>query len=143
MLRDLIITRLKDQVISLRKIGKAADLASAMQDGSNQFPRAYVLPNAEQGGQPRLMTGAVAQRRTPRIGIVLVVKNVRDMVGDAAGSDMEALRLLTDEALFGWKPDDAHSALMFAGGRLLNISNGEVWWQDDYTTDYDRRKNVQ
>jgi len=139
MLRDLIIARLKAQVSGLRKVGTAADLAGAQADTQNQFPCAFVLVLAEQGGAPRYMSGLTAQKRTPRIAVVLAVKNVRDMIGNASGGDMELLRQQTDAALFGWMPDGDHAPLIFASGKLMGLLGGELWWQDEYTTEFDRR----
>jgi len=138
MLRDLIIERLKTGVPALKRVSSAADLASAKAD-AKQFPCAYVMTLAEQGGEARYMTGLVAQRRIVKIGVVLAVKNVRDATGMAAGGDMDALRSQTDAALFGWRPDNDHEALIFSGGKLLALIDGEVWWQDEYTTEFDRR----
>lgn len=139
MLRDLVIARLKAQVPALKKVGMAIDLAAAKTDPSKAFPRAYVMTLAEAGGSSRYLSGTVAQKRTQRVGIVLMVSNVRDTVGIATSQDMDALRLVTDGALFGWGPDDAHSPLLFARGTLLGLIEGQLWWQDEYTTEFDRR----
>ncbi len=138
MLRDLVIERLKADMPSLRKVGTAADLAAARTD-AKQFPCAYVLTLSERGSSARFMTGLVAQQRIQRIGLVLAVRNVRDAAGAAASVDMDALRTQTDAALFGWKPNEVHDALVFESGKLLALIDGEVWWQDEYTTGFDRR----
>lgn len=139
MLRDLVIARLKAQVPALKRVGMAIDLAAAKADISVAFPRAYVMTLGENGGTSRYLSGAVAQKRSVRIGVVLMVKNVRDNVGAATTSDMDALRQVTDAALFGWGADDAHSPLIFMRGSLLGLAEGELWWQDEYTTEFDRR----
>lgn len=139
MLRDLIIARLKTQVPALKRVGKAVDLAAAKADVSVVFPRAYVMTLGENGGTSRYASGTVAQKRVVRIGVVLMVKNVRDTTGNATSNDMDALRLLTDAALFGWEADAAHSPLIFNRGSLLGLVEGDLWWQDEYTTEFDRR----
>jgi hypothetical protein len=138
MLHDLIVAQIKTAVPELKKVSLVADLASAKADAKS-FPCAYVLTLSEQGGLPRYMSGVVAQQRTARIGVVLAVRNVRDAAGTAAAGDMDALRAQVDAALFGWKPDEAHGALIFTGGALLALLDGEVWWRDEYTTAFDRR----
>jgi len=138
MLRDLIIARLQTQCPSLKRVSTAADLASAKTD-AKQFPCAYVLTLAEQGGAARYMTGLVAQQRNVRIGVVLAVRNVRDATGAAASADMEVVRVETDAALFGYRADEAHEVLVFSQGKLLALIDGEIWWQDEYTTEFDRR----
>lgn len=52
---------------------------------------------------------------------------------------MDALRAQTDAALFGWLPDELHSPLVFSSGKLLGLLDNELWWQDEYTTEFDRR----
>jgi len=139
MLIDLVIARLKSQVPNLKKVGTAADLGLAKGDASNQYPRAYVMVVAEHGSQNRYMTGAVAQERQVHLAVVLVARNVRDAAGAAAGADMEVLRQVTDAALFGWTPTEVHQPLVFSTGKLLTLLDGELWWQDEYATAYDRR----
>lgn len=139
MLRDFIIARLKAQIPALKRVGKAVDLAAAKADVSVAFPRAYVMTLGESGGAIRYMSSTVAQKRVMRIGVVLMVKNVRDTIGSATGNDMDALRQLTDAALFGWAADTTHSPLVFNRGSLLGLVGGELWWQDEYTTEFDRR----
>lgn len=139
MIRDLIIAHLKAQIPTLKRVGSATDLASAKTDIKSAMPCAYVMQLAEQGGAIRYMTGVVAQKRIQRYAVVLMVRNVRDATGLAASIDMDALRLLTDAALFGWIPDATHSPLIFTGGKLLGLFDGELWWQDEYTTEFDRR----
>ena len=141
MLIDLAITRLKAQVPALKAVGTAADLALARANAaaSVQFPRAYVLTVAETGQNNRFLSGGVAQHRQVRLAVVLVVRNVRDASGVAAGGDMQTLRALTDAALFGYTPADFIEPLMFDAGKLLALQDGELWWQDEYLTSFDRR----
>jgi hypothetical protein len=139
MLRDLIIAHLKAQVPSLKKVGMAMDLNAAMNE-TKQFPCAFVMSIAETGAANRYMTGAVAQKRTQRIAVLLAVRNVRDATGQAADTDMDALRSQTDAALFGWQANDTHSPLVFSAGKIMGLINGNLWWQDEYTTEFDRRQ---
>ena len=139
MLRELVIARLRAQVPDLRRVGSALDLAGARAEIKGQYPCAFVMTVAEAGGPARYMTGRVAQKRTPRIAVVLMVRNMRDGTGLAASSDMDALRAQTDAALFGWLPDELHSPLVFSSGKLLGLLDNELWWQDEYTTEFDRR----
>lgn len=134
-----IIDRLKQQVPELRKVGISADLQSAQADTGNLFPRAYVMQVAEQGGANGGMTNAVIQERIQRFAIVLAARNVRDLRGESASADMTTLRDKVDTALFGWQPTPAHGPSMFSSGRLVALLDGQLWWQDEYTTATQRR----
>lgn len=140
MLSDLIIARLKAQVPALHYVGRAVDLTAAQKEMKPaMFPAAFVLPLSETGGAPRYMTGVVAQKRTAGFSVVLVVRNLRDLSGAAASSDIEALRQLTDAALFGWVPDATHNAMIYNKGAMICLLQEELWWQDEYSTSFDRR----
>lgn len=139
MLTELIIARLQAKVPALLFVGSAADVPSGATGMRNQVPCAYVYNMSESGTDSRYLTGMVAQKRQQRVAVALVVKNVRDMQGAAASQDMDALRVQTDAALFGWTPDAVYAPLIFVSGRFLGFKDGQLWWQDEYTTHFDRR----
>lgn len=136
----LTIDRLRTQCPQLKDVLPASDLAAIKEQPPLRFPTAYVLAVRESGSGNRYMTGAVAQRRQMTVAIMLLVKNVRDARGGAATTDMDALRILVDDALFGWLPSQEYEPLVFQRGSLMQMHGGELWWQDEYTTEYDRRK---
>lgn len=140
MIADLLVARLKLAVPLLRTVGKAADLTQAQQGAASRpLPCAYVVALGEQSADSFAATGATTQTRIPRLGVVLAVKKVRDLIGDAAGTDMDALRLQVDAALFGWLPEASYTPLLFTQGRLLGMLDSELWWMDEYTTETQRR----
>lgn len=137
MLQNLIIARLLDKV-STRHIYAAASLA-AVQAASPLMPAVFVLSTGEQGGDTRYLSGTVAQKRIASFTIISAVKNVRDAHGAAASSDMIQLRSQIDDALFGWTPDAAYSPIIFSQGASAGFIDQELWWQDHYSTLFDRR----
>ena len=115
-------------------VGDAADLSSA-RGGTLTFPAAFVIPLAEAAGPNALGAGAVEQRRTVRVGVVLAVRNLRARGGEAL-QGIEALRGAVDAALLGWPPADRYDPLLFGSGKLVSMEDGVMWWQDEYLTAY-------
>lgn len=135
----LLIARLKASVPDLKDVQGGANLAALKEFPPARFPCAYVYVTAEQGGANRYMTGLTAQRRTQTLGVVLVVRNVRDAIGAAAQSDLDALRVKVDAALMGYIPAPEYEPLVFSRGALLSLGDALLWWQDDYQTSRDVR----
>lgn len=137
-LTQLVAARLKLKVSGLGMVGDAADLASIRRE-TLQFPAAFVVLLADKGGQNGLNSGnSVSQRREQRLGVVLAVRNIRSGQGADALHEIDALRQQVDAALIGWQPGtgDTYDPVLFSAGKLLDMSNGEMWWQDEYLTAY-------
>lgn len=138
MLQALIIQRLKSQLTRVN-IQAAASLA-AVQAAAPMLPAIFVVITGEQGGAARYLSGAVAQNRSLSFTLIAAVKNQRDAQGEAASIDMLALRKKIDSALFGWSPDAAvYSPIIFNNGNTAGFIDQELWWQDHYSTEFDRR----
>jgi hypothetical protein len=140
-LTNLVAAQIKSNVTGMAFVGDAADLASIKREAM-KFPSAFVVPLAERGGANELSSGGVEQSRDPRIGVVYAVRNIKANKGAEALSDIELLRDAVDAVLFGWSPTTAHDPMLFANGKMLSMDNGVMFWQDEYTTSYLRRKHV-
>lgn len=129
-----IIARLSGQVSGLRKVEGVAALA-ALKSGVSVSPAAYVLPISEAAGENQIAVNAVSQRVRIRFGVILMVRNVRDPRGEEAhDAGLDDLRGQVTAALVGWEPDAAHDPCTYAGGRLLELADGAIWWQDEFIT---------
>lgn len=137
-LTETVAQRISDTVDGLGMVGNAADFASIGRE-TLKYPAAFVVPLAERGGPSEFAAGVTAQRREPRVGVILVVRNVRAAKGAAALADIEPLRGLVDAQLFGWQPTADHEPLLLASGKILSMQNGVLWWQDEYVTAFERR----
>ncbi len=115
----------------LRKVEGALELAGLT--GAPQAPSAFVVPIAEDAGSNHLV-GAVSQENTERFGIVLALKAVNDRSGVKAAAELASMRAAVIDAILGWEPSADHTPCEFARGRLLNLTGGLVWWQDEFTT---------
>lgn len=128
-------TRLQEEVQALKLVAGATEFQAASETNPPVTPAAYVIRLRETGG-PRATYSRVEQRVPTEIGIVLVVRNVADAKGAAAGVDMETLRSAVRTALLGWEPTGC-DPLEFGAGGLLVFRDQHLWWQDSYRSTYD------
>ena len=132
---QLVIDRLVEKVPELKVVEGAADLAAAAESGVRQFPCAFVIPLADSPSELELATGSTQQRLSSQLGVIMVVRNLRDARGQNALVDLTVLRKLVHEAIYGWTPDaQVFDPLTRGGGRILQLDNQTLWWQDDYAT---------
>lgn len=130
---QLIVTRLKAQVAALKIVAGAADFAAAAPD-LKFTPAAYVIELANRAERNSLATTAVSQLNEIRFGVILAVQNLRDATGEKAHTDLRALRASVMTALLGWEPGPDYDVLEYGDGRLIQLDNLVLWWQDDYIT---------
>lgn len=130
-----IIDRLKEQAPALLQVSGAAGLAQAATD-LKQVPAAYVVPNAERANGSRTGTVAVSQQNTVRFAVIMAVRNLRDARGDQAQGDLLTLREEIITALHGWQPQDEFDPLEYGSGRLLQLTQQVLWWQDEFLTSH-------
>lgn len=129
-----VIARIRSQVTALKFVGGAADLAAAAED-LKIAPAAYVYALAERAARSGGI-GYVAQQVTARFGVVIAARNLRDARGEAAAADLEPLRTSVRAALVGWAPAAGYDRCEYVGGRLLQLAQAVLWWQDDFETTY-------
>lgn len=119
----------------LRTVAGAAEYAAldAPPPQARQ-PAAYVLPLGEVAGANGLAAGPVRQRITATLGLVLLVTNLRDPRGQASADMLAPLLAAARGALVGWQPSAEHDPMEFRRGRLIDISEGTLAWQDEFET---------
>lgn len=124
--------------LGLKLVAGAADFQKAVESNPPATPAAYIFTLDESAG-PNPVAPDVHQRVAVSVGVVLVVRNLGDTKGAAAGQDMETLRGLVKAKLLGWQPATGYDALERSRSHLLAFRDGHMWWQDAYTTAfYDR-----
>lgn len=128
-----IITRLKDQVTSLKLVGGAADLSAAA-ESLKQKPAAFALPNSERASGSITGTMVVSQENTVRFAVVIAVQNLRDARGEKAQADLRTVRMAIATALHGWQPDSEFDPIQYGSGKLLRLTDQVVWYQDEFLT---------
>lgn len=140
---DPVIARIESQVSAFRKVGGAADLATAARE-LKQEPAAFVIPVAESARPNTAESLIVSQLVAQRFGVVIAVQNLADSAGKAAQTELGPLRLALFNALVGWVPplpvgmpaQAERELVTFGGGRLLRLEDRVLWWQDNFDTAY-------
>ena len=107
----------------------AARLVAAQKDRKRDA--LYVVLLSEAAADNPLI-GGYRQERTLTIGVITAISNFRDARGDAGGDDLEVLRAQIFAALLDWMPPGGETAVRYRAGRLLDYSDGTLWWQDEF-----------
>lgn len=137
---QLVIDRLKDQVLVLQRVEGAAELGSVKDLRDFRTPSAYVLlaqetPIPRQPGHPG---GASRQMATVHFGITLAVRNYSDNKGMAAADDLRAVLGAVRDALIGWVPPGLAGArdCQLIQGKVLDYDANALVWADIYQTQH-------
>ena len=132
MIQD-ILDRLATTAPSLKLIGDAAAFAAIKGNPPrHKQPAAYVVPLSETA-RPNQAMNALSQSVTLSFGVLLAMSDLSDGRGGAASKRVEEVRDEVKLALAGWKPARAQRRIEYAGGRMLGLNGGVVWWQSDFT----------
>lgn len=129
---DLIIARVDAQVTAFKTVAGAADFAAAA-GGIVTPPVAFVLPLADRPSGNQAVS-IVSQQNESRFGVLMAVQNLRDPRGQKAGTDLRTLRISVMTALLGWPPASEYDPCEYGGGRMVQLADQVLWWQDDFIT---------
>jgi hypothetical protein len=121
------------------KVSGAANFVAAQDDLKNAFTAAYVIPLSDVAKPNDLMGMSVEQHIIERFGIVLAIRNYRDVRGGAVNSDLELVRKQTIGSLLGFVPATGYEPIQYGGGRILQLDLSTIWWQLEFTTGYYER----
>lgn len=130
---EWIITRLETEVPTLKFAGGAADLASASAS-LKQTPSVFVIPVSDRASGNTTGTMVVSQNNVSRFAVVSAARNLRDARGEKAQGNLRSVRTSILTALHGWQPDADFDPIEYGGGRLLQLTNQVLWWQDEFLT---------
>lgn len=128
-----IIARLRSQVTTLKLVGGAADFSAAA-ESLKQKPAAFVLPNSERAGESKTGTLVTSQYNAVRFAVVIAVQNLRDARGENAQAGLRTIRMAIATALHGWQPESEFDPIEYGSGRLLQLNDQVVWYQDEFVT---------
>jgi hypothetical protein len=135
---SLVIDHLKASVADLHeRIEGATSLAAIGETGAIQGQKGFVVPLQERAARNSLSANAVRQRVTDQIGVVVAVRNVRDLRGEAAhDGGLDTIRGQVMTAMIGWVPATGYNHFEYAGGALLKIKDGTVYWLFRFETSH-------
>lgn len=115
-------------------VGTAADYAAAMQCPP-AMPAVYVGPLDENAG--RTQAYGTLQVHSGQIAVLFMVTAASADAGRADGLEVvQVLRAAVRASLLGWRFDETHEPAEFTSGRLLDASDAQVSWQDNYRIAY-------
>lgn len=130
-----LVTKLAADVQEFKAVEGAAELEAVVKSGVRVTPSAYVLPLSEDAVNTASGTMVITQKVITNFAVVYAVKNLSDARGKKAiETILRDLRLKTLDALVGWVPGDGFNQCEFAGGSLLRLEKGTVYWRDRFQT---------
>jgi hypothetical protein len=125
-----------------KKVSGAANLAVAQDELKNFSSAAFVVPLSDSAMPNALIGDIVEQHVIERFGVILAVKNLRDVRGEAVNSDLEVLRNKAISGLQGFKPASDYDPVQYGSGRILLLDVSTIWWQLEFITGYYQRSNA-
>jgi hypothetical protein len=133
---NAVIERLKTQVPALHgRVQKAVDLAAMIDKGilPMQMPGAFVLWAGDRPS-PNDMTGAVRQRVSETVSVVIVNRLAGDNTGAKASDGADEISDAAIAALVGWSASDELDPFEYQRGVLIGMQAGCVFVQIDVLT---------
>lgn len=121
---DQIADRLVGKA-GLRTVGGAIGLAAI--ETAPATPAAYVFPIGDDAGPNRAGTGH-SQPVTTTVGVLLILRAVGNAQGGRARDVVTVMRDAINRELAGWQPEGADAPIDYAGGVLVDVRPGEIWW---------------
>lgn len=133
---EALKAHLRANVPALKLVGGGAEFQSAV-DKANPIavPACYVFMLAE-NPLPNEWADIIQQRVEAAVAVVLVVRNLGDNTGEKALVDMDGLRKLVKDQVFGWQASPELDPFSRGRGEILGWRDGHLWWQDAYLTAY-------
>jgi len=120
------------------RVGGAADFENGVETvitindprtGKLAYPSAAVIPLEDEPGSNDLLDGNL-QEVTETIGVIVMFDASADRRGQAAVSQVEAMKYAMFRALLSWRIDPGRGArgLYYAGGELLTFDRARLFW---------------
>ena len=120
------------------RVGGAADFETGVESviaitdpatGKFVYPAAVVIPLEDEAGSTDLLDGNL-QTVTETIGVIVEFDASADRRGQAAVSQVKAMKYALFRALLGWVIDPERGArgLTYAGGELLTFDRARLFW---------------
>lgn len=135
----LVTARLKTSVhILSNRVAGVTELEDAISATKFIAPYAFVLTLDESAGENELVN-MVMQRVTVTLGVVLAISNGAHPLNLGAGGNPNRLQEFKDavkSALLGWTPDPSCDNLTYKGGKLAQVHNRILWWQESFETSF-------
>lgn len=134
MLLSPIVLKLRlAETIFENRIGGAAELEIA-QKGTLKANMAFVI-QVNESVSPNTLDNGINQKITETVGVVVAIPNdttQKDKTGLTAYDSLYTVRASLWDALLGWTMPGAEYLMEYAGGKLLDINRGYLWYEFDF-----------
>jgi hypothetical protein len=94
----------------------------------------YVSPRSEEPSRNPYATGLVGQQIAVGFSVFIVLKNVKDVLGDDAADVLERVKRPVQKALQGWHCPGTNMPTEIGSGRVAGFSDFVTIWQQDFLT---------
>lgn len=134
---EKVIARLQAEVPELQLVEGVAEYATIARLSDFRPPSAYVLLLDERADGEEPSRPTATQRAQVHFGVVLALRNYRDVKGGEVLAESSELISKVRIALKGWQPDITGARpCMWLQGNTLDYDNSVLLWSDVYTTQY-------
>lgn len=134
-----VIERLRSEVPSIRFLGTAADLRTALEQQPAQVPAVFVVIT-EHASPSKGFSGQLDQTVDVSLSLVQMTRNyAQATAGAPARSDMDALSQDNRTALIGWSPSSAYRRLQLRAARDESFKGALLVHQEVFFTSYQIR----
>lgn len=111
-----------------RNVEGAAEFAQIKPE-SLPLPACWVV----RAGERSVHVGERAENITISLDLVIAIENARKHKARAEGDNMLlAYRQVVKQRLLGWQIEPGKKPMKFAGGRVLQYTDGDMYWADKY-----------
>jgi len=128
-----IVAQLQAQA-EFKAVAGALDFAGLTEVAPVKTPAAWVLLLKSTPAGNSRATGPALQRETDTLGVLIAVKHINDRMAAGGIDALADARSAVRSALHGYAPSSAHTPLELAGGDLVKLAPGCIWWMERFTT---------
>ena len=113
----------------LREVAGAAEVAKLAAVTNLPLPACWVVRAAD----PAKPVGERMDSVTVAFDVVLAITNVRTATAGETDDALLRYRHAVYQLLRGWRMADGTSPIEFAGGQVIEYTDGDLWWRDRYS----------
>jgi hypothetical protein len=118
------------EALWFRKIGGAAEYAQIRPEAL-PLPAAWVVRNADKSTH----AGERAENLTLSFDVVIAIENAREHEPGDTDELLLAYRRAVKNLLLGWEIEPDVRPINFDGGRVIEYTDGDLYWADRYSFD--------
>jgi len=111
-----------------RQVAGAAEFAQVRPEAL-PLPACWVIRSADRSRH----AGERLEHVTLSFDVVIAIENARSHAPGETDDKLLSYRLAVKGRLLGWEPQPGVRPVKFDGGRVLEVTDGDLYWADRYT----------